>query len=97
MHLGLSGVFGHIFGLIALAVPGTARTGTTLVRLAGAYGLLLWLVNYYAVAPAAGWRWLPERSDPVVQLLAHALLYGVSLGVYLDRALVSQWELREAM
>jgi hypothetical protein len=39
-------------------------------------------VNFYIVA---AWTWFPERSDPVVQFLAHAFFFGCLLGWMLGR------------
>jgi hypothetical protein len=83
LHVGLSAAFGGVFG--AMAGAGVAGPTTRLVASGGAYGLLLWLVNFHMIAPIAGWRWFPDGTDPVVQLVAHVLFYGAPLGLYLTR------------
>jgi hypothetical protein len=83
LHVGLAAAFGGVFGVMAWA--GLAGPTTRLVATGGAYGLLLWLVNFHMIAPIAGWRWFPDRTDPVVQLVAHVLFYGAPLGLYLTR------------
>ena len=85
VHMINSIVFGLIFGLIVAAVPALARTTTILVVAASVYGLLLWLVNFYLIAPIAGWNWFPTMTNPVVQFFAHTFFFGSVLGIYLDR------------
>jgi hypothetical protein len=88
VHLTLSIVFASIFAAIvspmaARAVPAGAGT----LALAGvAFGIVLWLVNFYLVAPLAGWTWFPERTNPVVQFLAHAFFFGLPVGWMLGRS-----------
>jgi uncharacterized membrane protein YagU involved in acid resistance len=82
-HLVLSALFGTIFGWIAGEWSAVSRS---LVVAATAYGLALWLVNYYVIAPAAGWTWFPRDTEPFVQAAAHAVFFGTVLGVYLDRS-----------
>jgi hypothetical protein len=49
------------------------------------FGLGLWIVNFYVLAPVLGWYWFPDQSDPLVQFFAHTFFYGSVLGVYLSR------------
>jgi len=83
-------VFGVIFGLIVAAVPMLARSTATLVGAASVYGLVLWLVNFYLIAPVVGWNWVPTMTNPVVQFFAHTFFFGTVLGYYLNRALTPQ-------
>ena len=88
VHLVLSIIFTGVFAASAPAMLEASGLGTTsgILALAGiAYGLGLWLFNFYLVAPAAGWTWFPERTDPVVQFLAHALFFGCAMGWMLGR------------
>ena len=84
VHMMLSVVFGIVFALLVASVPALASSTMALLAAASAYGLLLWLVNFYLIAPAAGWVWFTE-SNPVVQFLAHTVMFGTALGFYLDR------------
>ena len=60
---------------------------TTKLLVGGAfYGLGLWTVNVYVIAPLWGWAWFPGTTAPLVQAIAHALFFGVPLAAYLDRA-----------
>lgn len=84
IHMMLALVFGIVFALLVAYVPALASSPMALLAAASAYGLLLWLVNFYLIAPAMGWVWFGE-SNPVVQFLAHTFMFGAALGLYLDR------------
>ncbi len=85
VHMILSVAYGIVFALVVSYAPTLARTALLLVTAAGLYGLLLWLLNFYAVAPLAGWSWFPNRTNPLVQFVAHTFMFGAVLGLYLDR------------
>ncbi len=89
VHMVMSGIFGMAFGLIAAGVPALARSTGALVVAASVFGLILWLVDFYVVAPAAGWDWFPDGTNETVQFLAHAVFFGAVLGLYLDRVRAS--------
>ncbi|MGH2356093.1 MAG: hypothetical protein ACRDI2_16205 [Chloroflexota bacterium] len=86
VHLVLSAIFGAIFGLLVAGAPAMVNSSGGLVGAASIYGLLLWLVNFYLIALAAGWTWFPEMTNPIVQFVAHTFFYGSVLGLYLSRA-----------
>jgi uncharacterized membrane protein YagU involved in acid resistance len=75
-HLVLSVLFATIFAAIAPRFSSVAALSLSGI----VFGTILWLVNFYAVAPTAGWTWFPERTDPLVQFLAHAFFYGCPVG-----------------
>lgn len=85
VHMVMSMVFGMIFALIAGRVAAMARSGGALIAAASVYGLLLWIVNFYLIAPVAGWDWFPDRTEEWVQFLAHTFMFGSVLGLYLER------------
>jgi hypothetical protein len=85
VHMTLSAAYGAGVALIATIVP-QLRSGTLpLVAWASAAGFALWIVNFYVIAPIAGWNWFPDGTDPVVQFVAHTFFFGTVLGIYLDR------------
>lgn len=86
VHMMLSIAFGTVFALLVSALPMLANSPSLLLVAASVSGLLLWLVNFYVIAPALGWNWFPTRTNPLVQFLAHTVMYGTVLGFYLDRA-----------
>jgi hypothetical protein len=81
VHTALSGLFGAAFGLLLAAVPGLGAGRGVLVAAASLYGLALWIVNFYVIAPVA-FEWFQD-ADPVVQFVAHTLFFGVLLGALL--------------
>ena len=81
VHLVLSAIYGVILALIVLAAPALRASIGTLTIVGAVYGLLLWLVNFYVIAPAA-FPWF-AMADPVVQFIAHVVFYGAVLGYYL--------------
>jgi hypothetical protein len=85
VHMLLSAAYGAGVGLIAAVVPLLRSGPIALVIWASAAGFALWIVNFYVIAPMAGWRWFPDGTDPVVQFVAHTIVFGSILGLYLDR------------
>jgi hypothetical protein len=85
VHMMLSALYGAGVALAAVVVP-QLRSGTVaLVAWASIAGFALWLVNFYVIAPIAGWNWFPNDTDPVVQFVAHTFFFGSVLGLYLSR------------
>lgn len=86
VHLVLSAIFGAIFGVgvgsMVSAVPPLLRSTRSIVAVGSAYGFALWPINFYAIAPWAGWSWFPSQSNPVVQFVAHTVFFGTALGLY---------------
>jgi hypothetical protein len=86
LSIAFAGVFAVIASFVAVTTAGEVLTTARSLALAGiVFGIALWLVNFYGVAPLAGWTWFPERTDPVVQFLAHALFFGCPVGWMLGR------------
>jgi hypothetical protein len=90
IHVALSILFTAMFAWILVAVE-TTTTGDLLaapgrLMLTGMmFGLALWLVNFYIIAPVA-WRWFPERTNAFVQLVAHTVFFGAPVGAMLERS-----------
>jgi hypothetical protein len=71
VHLVLSIAFAAIFGetvtRIEQATEGELMSSGSQLALAGTvFGTALWLVNFYVVAPLAGWTWFPENAHHIV-------------------------------
>lgn len=81
IHMTLSIAFAIVFAAI---VPATG-TPATLALLGIGFGIGLWIVNFFVIAPIAGWNWFPEQTNPIVQVLAHGLFFGWPVGWYLGR------------
>jgi hypothetical protein len=93
VHMILSVVFTGIFAAIVSPIaPATAgellSTPRGLILAGIVFGIALWLVNFYIVAPVAQWTWFPERTNPLVQFLAHAFFFGAPIGWMLGRSRV---------
>jgi hypothetical protein len=85
MHLGFSALFGLIFAWLTEShALRLVRSRGALLAAAAIYGLVLWPLNVYLIAPFVGWEWFAQETEPAVLAAAH-LCYGVLLGLYLDR------------
>ena len=83
----LSAICGAAFGTAAAFMPAIVRSASVAALAGAAWGTLLWVVNFYVVAPIAGWVWFPQMTDPLMQFVAHAGFFGVPLGLYVAWAL----------
>jgi hypothetical protein len=81
VHVALSALYGAVFAGICSAVPVFRLSRATLVAAATAWGLLLWIGNFFLIAPLA-FPWFLDASQPV-QLAGHAFAYGSVLGALL--------------
>jgi hypothetical protein len=92
VHVTLSAAFGALFASMLQQgrEPAAQRPIGVMLAASAAYGFTLWLVNFYVIAPLAGWPWFPRDTNPVIQFLAHAVVYGLFLGSYLDRVETGQ-------
>jgi len=80
-HMALSALYGAFFGALAALADRLRSNAVVLVVAASLYGFALWLVNFYVIAPVA-FEWFQD-ADPVVQFLAHTVVYGALLGALL--------------
>lgn len=86
---GLAGLIVHvvlavIYGGIFATLFGGLRSAVADIATGAAYGLALWLVNFYVIAPIA-FPWFTE-ANPVVQFIAHTFFFGAVLGWYVWQA-----------
>jgi hypothetical protein len=79
MYTLLSVLLAYIFSAFVSPLWSRAR----LVRSGIRYGIAVWLLNLYVIAPALGWTWLVESGNPLVLFLAHAFAFGCPLGLLL--------------
>jgi len=82
VHLALSAGFGVFFA--SLVDPRT-RSTWLLTVMSALYGGALWSVNFYVLAPMAGWDWFPQLTNPAIQLVAHAIIYAPVTALALPR------------
>ncbi len=85
VHMMLSIMFGIIFAALAVYIPGLANSSPILLVAASVYGFALWIVNFYVIAHAASWLWFPDKTNVAVQFVAHTIMFGTVLGLFLDR------------
>ncbi|HEV8696210.1 MAG TPA: hypothetical protein VGQ89_00845 [Candidatus Limnocylindrales bacterium] len=85
IHMALSMVYGVVIVAALSLVPRLSASRAAVLLSTSAAGFLLWIVNFYAVAPLFGWTWFPNNTNPVVQIVAHTVFFGTVLGLVLDR------------
>ncbi len=85
-HLFFSALFGLVFALVAENIAALRRSALAMAASASVYGTLLWLVNFYVIAPALGRNWFTTTSAPA-QFIFHTFFFGTVLGLYLASAL----------
>ena len=79
-HYVLSAIYGAVFGVAVAEIGALRHDRVVLVGAAAAFGLLLWLVNFYVIAPIA-FPWF-SMADPFMQFIAHTF-FGTALGLLL--------------
>jgi hypothetical protein len=88
LHVTLSIAFAVLF-VVLFDHPGRPSRSLRQQLLVGClYGVLLWIVNFYVLAPIFGWYWFPDQTNPAIQFLAHTLFYGCLLSYLLWREAV---------
>jgi hypothetical protein len=95
LHVVLSAIFGAIIGAIGFLLPAVSHVSGRWLLMTTSLGFALWIVNFYVIAPAAGWLWFTLMTNPVIQAGAHMFFFGSILGFYLYRALVTRSEAEE--
>jgi hypothetical protein len=69
------------YGALFAMIFGGLRSAAADIGVGAAYGLLLWLFNFYVIAPIA-FPWFRD-ANPLVQFIAHTFLFGAVLGWYM--------------
>jgi hypothetical protein len=90
VHFIVSAVAGLLFGALLAGRRRWSRAPRILVGAGALYGVVLWLINVYAIAPTYGLTWVPEATHPVAQLVAHTAGFGIPLALYLSWAVASR-------
>ncbi len=88
LHLLLSIAFAVLFIAVFQPIP-TVRSGRQFLLAGCGYGVLLWIINFYVIAPVLGWTWFADRTNPAVQFIAHTFFYGCTLSYLLWRDAVA--------
>ncbi len=85
-HVLFAALFGIVFAVLVSRIEPLRTSKAVLVVAASLYGTIMWLVNFYVIAPAAGRPWFTD-TPPVQQFVYHTFFYGTVLGLYLVSAL----------
>ncbi len=85
-HLVLSAIYGAVFGAVASKVGALRNNRVALIGAATVFGLLIWIVNFFVIAPVA-FPWFAQ-TNAVVQFFAHTLFYGTVLGLLLEVTMI---------
>ena len=85
-HLVLSAIYGAVFGAVASKVGALRNNRIALIGAATVFGLLIWIVNFFVIAPVA-FPWFAQ-TNAVVQFFAHTLFYGTVLGLLLEVTMI---------
>ncbi|MHB1133735.1 MAG: DUF6789 family protein [Chloroflexota bacterium] len=88
VHMVLSVTYGIILMLLAVAGFAVLAPGKSMALVGMVFGLILWFINFYVIAPAA-FPWF-DRASTVVQLICHVVFYGGVLGAYIGVRLRQQ-------
>ncbi len=86
IHIVLSAIFGIAFEALLYLLPVVSSSSSSTNIAASLFGLLLWWVNFYLIAPLFSWLWFPLNANMLVQFVAHAFVFGLALGTYLNAA-----------
>lgn len=88
IHVLYSVVMGVVFGALVAGLHALAANPGVLMLSASLFGLLLWLINFYVIAPAAGWEWFPSQTSAFWQgFVAHTLFFGAVLGAWMSQGI----------
>jgi hypothetical protein len=71
-------VLSVIYGIVFAVVLGGFRPAAWDVVIGAGYGLVLWFVNFYLIAPWA-FPWFGD-ANPMIQFIAHTIFFGAVLG-----------------
>lgn len=84
VHMVYSIISGAIFALVIAAVRPFHITRAAIITTASVFGLIMWLVNFFLIAPVLGWFWFPEQANQFWDgFVAHTFFYGTVVGWYL--------------
>jgi hypothetical protein len=92
IHLVISAILGALFGLAVSGIPAVGRSSAAVVVVASAYGLAIWIVNLFLIAPLMGGPRAAVQLEPAIQVIAHSVFFGTTLGLHLAQAIIAQPE-----
>jgi hypothetical protein len=86
---GVAGIVAHmmlaiVYGVAFALTVGGLRSRNAMTAAGAVFGFLLWVVNFYLIAPGA-FPWFLD-SPALVQFIGHTFFFGAALGWALFRA-----------
>ncbi|MGE0134924.1 MAG: hypothetical protein AB7L91_13290 [Dehalococcoidia bacterium] len=81
-HMMVSMMLGVALAALIEVVPAARGSLYGTLSLAMAYGAVIWLVNFYVLAPAAGRDWFTDADRPL-QFVSHTFAFGAMAGLLL--------------
>ncbi|HEV2124138.1 MAG TPA: hypothetical protein VGW38_15350, partial [Chloroflexota bacterium] len=76
-HMVMSVMFGVIAAYIVAAMPSLRHSAMATVIFTSLFGLTLWLMNFYVIAPMLNAPWFASQANPLWQgFIAHTFFYG---------------------
>jgi len=85
IHMVLSMMYGLVVAGVLALVGSLTRSTSSILMVTSASGFALWIINFFVLAGLFGWRWFPDSQNIAVQFVAHTFMFGVVLGLILDR------------
>lgn len=85
VHFILAAIYGVVFGAVVSFLGPLRSSRGVLVVAASIYGFLLWILNFYVIAPVL-FPWFTQ-ANPLVQFIAHTFFFGTALGLVLAGSL----------
>jgi uncharacterized membrane protein YagU involved in acid resistance len=79
LHMILSMMFGVVFVLIA------SRIATSTILLGAAYGIVLWIVNFYGLSFVSSGARAMVANEPIMLAVLTHLVFGIVLGAIVGR------------
>ncbi len=87
-HMVFSMMFGVVVAWIVAMVAALRRSPAATVAFATLFGLVLWPLNFFVIAPLINAPWFMTEPSQLWQgFVAHTFMYGTVLGLYLARQL----------
>ncbi len=73
-----------VFVILLAYLPWPIVTPFRVMIASSAYGLAIWLVGFYVIAPFFGWSWFYKTTNPFLQgFIANVIFFGLVLGIFL--------------
>ncbi len=85
LHLMYVIITGVLFATLIGFLSKIRRSGRAVFVSALLYTMILWLTNFYWLAPRLGWYWFPAMTQVWSEFILHVVVWGGVLGLYFSR------------